>query len=55
MLNMLASTTNWQAYAEQVLEIIGTEFLLRNTPHTEQEKHGLERGHGAWELEFKRI
>jgi hypothetical protein len=30
-----------------VLEIIGTEILLRNTPRTEQENHGLKLGPGV--------
>jgi tRNA (guanine-N7-)-methyltransferase len=61
--------TDWQPYAEQMLEVIGAEPLLRNTatadhgfaeqpayrPLTKFENRGLKLGHGVWDLVFQRV
>jgi tRNA (guanine-N7-)-methyltransferase len=58
--------TDWQPYAEQMLEVLGSEPLLRNTaegyapqpdyrPLTKFENRGLRLGHGVWDLVFRRI
>ncbi len=57
--------TDWQNYAEQVLQVLSDEFLLTNTaadyaprpayrPLTKFEKRGLNLGHGVWDLVFRR-
>jgi tRNA (guanine-N7-)-methyltransferase len=66
----LHCATDWQPYAEQMLEVIGAESLLRNTatpaqqgyapqpdyrPLTKFENRGLKLGHGVWDLVFKRV
>jgi tRNA (guanine-N7-)-methyltransferase len=58
--------TDWEPYAQQMLEVLGAEPLLRNTtagyaprpayrPLTKFEKRGLRLGHGVWDLVFTRI
>ena len=58
--------TDWQPYAEQMLEVLGAEPLLRNTadgyasrpdyrPLTKFEQRGLKLGHGVWDLVFTRV
>jgi len=58
--------TDWQDYAEQVLQVLSDEPLLVNTaadyaprpdyrPLTKFEKRGLNLGHGVWDLVFKRV
>ncbi len=58
--------TDWQPYAEQMLEVLGTEPLLTNTatgyaprpayrPLTKFELRGLRLGHGVWDLVFRRV
>ena len=58
--------TDWQPYAEQMLEVLGAEPLLRNTaegyapqpdyrPLTKFENRGLRLGHGVWDLVFQRV
>lgn len=58
--------TDWQPYAEQMLEVLSAEPLLRNTaegyapkpdyrPLTKFENRGLKLGHGVWDLVFQRI
>jgi tRNA (guanine-N7-)-methyltransferase len=55
--------TDWQPYAQQMLEVLGAESLLANTaeayaprPHyrplTKFENRGLKLGHGVWDLVF---
>ena len=55
--------TDWENYAEQMLEVLSAEPLLRNTaegyaprpdyrPLTKFEKRGLRLGHGVWDLVF---
>lgn len=60
--------TDWQPYAEQMLEVLQAEPLLANTasqpdgyaprPHyrplTKFEQRGLRLGHGVWDLIFSR-
>jgi tRNA (guanine-N7-)-methyltransferase len=57
--------TDWQDYAEQMLAVLGTEPLLRNTvadyaprpttrPLTKFEQRGIRLGHGVWDLVFGR-
>jgi tRNA (guanine-N7-)-methyltransferase len=58
--------TDWQPYAEQMLEVLSAEPLLRNTagsyapkpdyrPLTKFENRGLKLGHGVWDLVFRRV
>ena len=62
--------TDWQPYAEQMLEVLSTEALLQNTapaggdgyapkpdyrPLTKFENRGIKLGHGVWDLVFKRV
>lgn len=65
----LHCATDWQPYAEQMLEVLGAEPLLRNTaqdatgyaqkpdyrPLTKFENRGLRLGHGVFDLVFQRI
>ena len=57
--------TDWQNYAEQVLQVLSDEPLLTNTatdyaprpdyrPLTKFEKRGIKLGHGVWDLVFIR-
>jgi len=57
--------TDWQDYAEQVLEVLSNEPRLENTvqsfaprpdyrPLTKFEQRGLRLGHGVWDIVFKR-
>jgi tRNA (guanine-N7-)-methyltransferase len=57
--------TDWQPYAEQMLEVLAAEPLLRNTaegyapkpayrPLTKFENRGIKLGHGVWDLVFER-
>ncbi|MGJ7521345.1 tRNA (guanosine(46)-N7)-methyltransferase TrmB [Variovorax sp. LT1P1] len=61
----LHCATDWQPYAEQMLEVLSAEPLLRNSaadyapkPHyrplTKFENRGLKLGHGVWDLVFVR-
>ncbi len=61
----LHCATDWQHYADQMLEVLGAEPLLRNTaegfaprpewrPLTKFEQRGLALGHGVWDLVFRR-
>jgi tRNA (guanine-N7-)-methyltransferase len=62
---MLHCATDWQPYAEQMLQVLSVEPLLRNTaegfapkpdarPLTKFEARGLKLGHGVWDLLFQR-
>ncbi|MES2954765.1 MAG: tRNA (guanosine(46)-N7)-methyltransferase TrmB [Pseudomonadota bacterium] len=66
----LHCATDWQPYAEQILEVLGAEELLKNTggsadggyapkPHyrplTKFENRGIKLGHGVWDLVFERV
>jgi tRNA (guanine-N7-)-methyltransferase len=57
--------TDWQEYAEQMLEVLGAEPLLENSadgfaprpdyrPQTKFETRGLRLGHGVWDVVFRR-
>jgi len=57
--------TDWQDYAEQVLEVLSQELLLQNTvdsyaprppyrPQTKFEARGVRLGHDVWDLIFRR-
>ncbi len=59
------AATDWQPYAEQMLEVLSAEPLLENTaagyaetpayrPQTKFEARGLRLGHGVWDLVFRR-
>jgi tRNA (guanine-N7-)-methyltransferase len=61
----LHCATDWQPYAEQMLEVLSAEPMLRNTapgyapkpdyrPLTKFENRGLKLGHGVWDLVFSR-
>ncbi|MGJ7495917.1 tRNA (guanosine(46)-N7)-methyltransferase TrmB [Variovorax sp. RT4R15] len=64
----LHCATDWQPYAEQMLEVLSAEPMLRNTatdasgyapkpdyrPLTKFENRGLKLGHGVWDLVFER-
>ena len=61
----LHCATDWQPYAEQMLEVLSAEPALRNTadgyapkpayrPLTKFENRGLKLGHGVWDLVFSR-
>jgi tRNA (guanine-N7-)-methyltransferase len=56
--------TDWENYAEQMLEVLSAEPSLRNTadgyaprpahrPQTKFERRGLRLGHGVWDLVFR--
>jgi tRNA (guanine-N7-)-methyltransferase len=62
----LHCATDWQPYAEQMLQVLGEEPTLANTaegyapkpayrPLTKFENRGLKLGHGVWDLVFARI
>ena len=61
----LHCATDWEAYAQQMLEVLGAEPLLVNSaaayaarppyrPLTKFEARGLKLGHGVWDLIFRR-
>lgn len=58
--------TDWQNYAEQMLDVLSAEPMLANTtdgyaprgdrrPMTKFEQRGLRLGHGVWDLLFKKV
>ncbi|MGH6637940.1 MAG: tRNA (guanosine(46)-N7)-methyltransferase TrmB [Polaromonas sp.] len=66
----LHCATDWQPYAEQILEVLSAEPLLKNTadasnggyapkpdyrPLTKFENRGLKLGHGVWDVVFTRV
>jgi tRNA (guanine-N7-)-methyltransferase len=66
----LHCATDWEPYAQQILEVLSAEPLLRNTadasqggyapkpvyrPLTKFENRGLKLGHGVWDLVFERM
>lgn len=62
----LHCATDWQPYAEQMLEVLSAEPGLKNTaegyapkpeyrPLTKFENRGLKLGHGVWDLVFRRV
>ena len=61
----LHCATDWQPYAQQMLEVLSSQPALRNTaadyaprpahrPLTKFENRGLRLGHGVWDLVFER-
>ena len=65
----LHCATDWQPYAEQILEVLAAEPLLKNTadetaggyapkpdyrPLTKFENRGIKLGHGVWDVVFAR-
>ena len=61
----LHCATDWEPYAEQMLEVLAAEPLLANTaagyaprpayrPETKFEKRGRRLGHGVWDLIFRK-
>ena len=62
----LHCATDWQPYAEQMLEVLSAEPMLANAarsgyaprpdwrPMTKFEQRGLKLGHGVWDLLFSR-
>lgn len=61
----LHCATDWEPYAEQMLEVLSAEPLLANTaadyaprpayrPETKFEKRGRRLGHGVWDLVFRK-
>lgn len=61
----LHCATDWEEYAQQMLEVLSAEPLLRNTakgfaerpawrPQTKFETRGLRLGHGVWDVLFTR-
>jgi tRNA (guanine-N7-)-methyltransferase len=61
----LHCATDWEPYAQQMLEVLAAEPLLRNTaegfapkpayrPPTKFENRGLRLGHGVWDVVFVR-
>lgn len=61
----LHCATDWQNYAEQMLDVLSADSALENTadgyaprpgyrPVTKFERRGLRLGHGVWDLVFKR-
>jgi tRNA (guanine-N7-)-methyltransferase len=62
----LHCATDWQPYAEQILEVLSAEPTLKNTatdyavkpayrPLTKFENRGIKLGHGVWDIVFERI
>lgn len=62
----LHCATDWEPYAQQMLEVLGAEPQLKNSadgyapkpdyrPLTKFEKRGLRLGHGVWDLVFVRV
>ncbi len=58
--------TDWEAYAQQMLVVLGAEPALRNNvqdfaprpdyrPLTKFERRGIGLGHGVWDLVFRKI
>jgi len=61
----LHAATDWQAYAEHILETLSHEPALENTapdyaprpayrPLTKFEQRGLKLGHGVWDIVFRK-
>ena len=66
----LHCATDWQPYAEQILEVLSAQAWLKNTadplgdgyaakpayrPLTKFENRGIKLGHGVWDVVFKRV
>jgi tRNA (guanine-N7-)-methyltransferase len=62
----LHAATDWEDYAQNILDVLSHERMLRNTassfaprpayrPQTKFETRGLKLGHGVWDIVFQRI
>jgi len=62
----LHCATDWEEYAQQMVEVLAAEPLLKNTatdfaprpayrPQTKFETRGLRLGHGVWDVVFRRV
>ena len=63
----LHCATDWQPYADQILQVLSEEPMLANTspdgyapkpdyrPLTKFENRGIRLGHGVWDVVFKRV
>ena len=63
----LHCATDWQPYAEKILEVLSAEPMLANTspngfapkpdyrPLTKFENRGIKLGHGVWDVVFKKV
>ncbi len=62
---LLHCATDWQEYAEHMLQVLGADAMLRNTADgfcarppwrmpSKFERRGLRLGHGVWDLVFER-
>ena len=62
---VLHVATDWQNYAEHILEVLNNNVQLNNTadqyaakpiyrPNTKYEERGLKLGHGVWDLVFEK-
>ena len=63
----LHCATDWQPYADQILQVLSEEPMLANTspdgyapkpdyrPLTKFENRGIKLGHGVWDVVFKRV
>ncbi|HYC44806.1 MAG TPA: tRNA (guanosine(46)-N7)-methyltransferase TrmB [Burkholderiales bacterium] len=60
------AATDWEEYAQQMLDVFSREPLLENTaegfaprpvyrPLTKFEQRGLKLGHGVWDVVFRRV
>lgn len=65
---ILHCATDWENYAEHILEVLQAENTLRNSslddtyiarpdsrPMTKFERRGLKLGHGVWDLQFIKV
>jgi tRNA (guanine-N7-)-methyltransferase len=61
----LHCATDWEEYAQQMLDVLSAEAFLQNTatgfaprpawrPQTKFETRGLRLGHGVWDVLFSR-
>ena len=66
----LHCATDWQPYAEQILDVLNAQPMLKNTaeaasmgyaakpgyrPLTKFENRGIKLGHGVWDVVFERV
>ncbi|WP_374494738.1 tRNA (guanosine(46)-N7)-methyltransferase TrmB [Zoogloea sp.] len=62
----LHCATDWEEYAQQMLEVLSAEPMLANTaegfapkpdyrPLTKFENRGIKLGHGVWDVVFRRV
>jgi tRNA (guanine-N7-)-methyltransferase len=58
--------TDWEEYAQQILEVLAAEPALRNTasgfaprpdtrPETKFERRGVKLGHRVWDIVFTKL